>query len=332
MHGSATTPSGHIDRSASAGFAVNRLNRLSGRRHDAAFLEQLTRSHETRTLVLSGDMPIVKRAATGFDPLFTLSEAAELGAVRETAFLGFEERCGEDSGLGRPLFASLIDRAEDAPAAENIAFLDIRLIATQELLPVEIVGPLGEAKNLLSWHARHRFCSNCGAPTRPLGGGWRRGCNSCGAQHFPRTDPAVIMLVVDGDECLLGRQASFAPKMYSCLAGFMEAGETIEDAVRREVAEEAGIGVGSVDYLASQPWPFPSSLMIGCVAEALGHDLTLDDKELEDARWFHREEVRQMLDRTHPSGLTCPSKVTIANLLLTAWVIGDVPGDFGQGE
>ena len=137
-----------------------------------------------------------------------------------------------------------------------------------------------------SWHARHRFCANCGAPSRILAGGWRRGCDVCGAQHFPRTDPVVIMLVVDGDACLFGRGAAFAPKMYSCLAGFMEPGETVEDAVRREVAEEVGVGVGRVDYLASQPWPFPNSLMIGCIAEALTRELSLDDRELEDARWF----------------------------------------------
>ncbi len=331
MHGGATIPPDLKDRSASAGFAVNPLNRMSMRRHDAAFLDTLQRSNAARTLVLSGDMPVVKRSKTGFDPLFTLSEAAQLGAVRETAFLGFDERSAGDGDEGAALFASLIERAEDAPAGENIAFLDIRLIATQGLLPAEIVGLLGEAKSLLFWHTRHRFCSNCGAPTRVLGGGWRRGCDSCGAQHFPRTDPAVIMLIVDGDECLLGRQSSFAPKMYSCLAGFMEAGETIEDAVRREVAEEVGIGVGRVDYLASQPWPFPSSLMIGCIAEALGRELSLNDKELEDARWFRQEEVRQMLHRTHPSGLTCPAKVAIANLLLTAWVSGDVPWDLGRG-
>ncbi|WP_395667003.1 NAD(+) diphosphatase [Methylocella sp.] len=311
MHGSAPPPPAPVDRSSAAGFAVNPLDRMSMRRHDVEFLKGLQASEAARTLVLAGDLPVVKRGKNGFDPFFTLSEAARLGAVRETAFLG----CDASSAL----FASLIERADDIPADPHIAFLDIRLIATQGLLPAEIVGPLGEAKSLLSWHARHRFCSNCGAPTRALAGGWRRGCEACGAQHFPRTDPAVIMLVVDGDDCLLGRQANFAPRMYSCLAGFMETGETIEDAVRREVAEEAGVTVGRVSYLASQPWPFPSSLMIGCLAEALTRELAFCDHELEDARWFSRDEVRRMLRRSHPEHLICPSKVAIANLLIESW-------------
>lgn len=319
MHGGAKFPPDFEDRSESVGFAVNRLDRMALRRHDVAFLEDLRRSGKARTLVLSDGLPVVKRAGESLDPFFTLSEAAQLGAMQETVFLG-----GFPGGDARSaLFASLIERAEDAPASEAIAFLDIRLIATQGLLPAEIVGPLGEAKSLLSWHARHRFCANCGAPSRLLAGGWRRGCDACGAQHFPRTDPVVIMMVIDGDECLLGRGAAFAPKMYSCLAEFMEPGETIEDAVRREVAEETGIGVGRVDYLASQPWPFPSSLMIGCVAEAVTRDLSLDDQELEDARWFSREEVRQMLSRTHPLGFTSPSRVAIANLMMSAWVAGE---------
>jgi NAD+ diphosphatase len=315
MHGSARFTPHLDDRAASVGFAVNRLDRMSVRRHDVAFLEALQRSGQTRVILISEDMPVAKRSGGGFDPFFTLSEAAALGAIRETVFLGYDGQT--------PLFASLVERADDAPAGEDIAFLDIRLIATQGLLPAEILGPLGQAKSVLSWHARHRFCANCGAPSRMLAGGWRRGCDACGAQHFPRTDPVVIMLVVDGDECLLGRQPAFAPKMYSCLAGFMEPGETIEAAVRREVAEETGVRVGRVDYLASQPWPFPNSIMIGCIAEALSRDLSLDDKELEDARWFRREEVRQMLDRTHPSGFTSPSKVAIANLLTAVWAKGD---------
>lgn len=314
MHGSAVPHHEPDDWLAPPGFSVNPLDRMSMRRRDAQFLESLRQSDGSRTLVLAGDLPVVKRRAGGFDPYFSLTEAAGLGDVRETAFLG----CVNDAAL----FATLIEREDDAVACADIAFVDIRLIATQDLLPDEAVGPLGAAKSLLSWHSRHRFCANCGAPTRPLDGGWRRGCDSCGAHHFPRTDPAVIMLVVDGEDCLLGRHANFAPSMYSCLAGFMENGETIEDAVRREVGEEAGLSVGKVAYLASQPWPFPSSLMIGCLAQARGRELRLCDKELEHARWFSREEVRHMLRRNHPDGLTCPTKVAIANTLLSTWAFG----------
>ena len=139
--------------------------------------------------------------------------------------------------------------------------------------------------------------------------------------HFPRTDPVVIMLVTRGDACLLARQARFAPGMYSCIAGFVEPGETLEDAVRRESWEEAGLRVGNVRYLASQPWPFPSSIMMGCIAEALGDEITLDMTELEEGRWFPREEVLQMLEGKHPDGLACPQHIAIANTLVRAWAL-----------
>jgi NAD+ diphosphatase len=150
-------------------------------------------------------------------------------------------------------------------------------------------------------------------------GGYRRDCPACGAEHFPRTDPVVIMLAIDGERCLLGRQARFAPAMYSCLAGFVEPGETIEDAVRRETAEEAGIAVGRVRYHASQPWPFPSSLMIGCHAEAISRDIVRDEAELEACRWFGRAEVQAMLAGLHPDGLKCPPDIAIAHHLIKAW-------------
>jgi NTP pyrophosphohydrolases containing a Zn-finger, probably nucleic-acid-binding len=177
----------------------------------------------------------------------------------------------------------------------------------------------------MDWHRRHGFCANCGVRTASASGGWRRDCTACGAQHFPRTDPVVIMLSVRGDRCLLGRQARFAPGMYSCLAGFVEPGETVEDAVRRETMEEAGIRTGRVRYLASQPWPFPSSLMIGCLAEALDDDLVVDEIELEHARWFTRAEVGAMLRGEHPDGLTAPLPFAIAHHLLKAFV------DEGEG-
>jgi len=152
--------------------------------------------------------------------------------------------------------------------------------------------------------------------------GWRRDCPSCGAQHFPRTDPVVIMLTERGDRCLLGRQPHFAPGMWSTLAGFVEPGETIEEAVRRETLEEAGVTTGAVRYFASQPWPFPMSLMIGCIATATSEDLVIDRNELEDARWFARDEVAEMLMRTHPDGLFVPPPIAIAHHLIRSFIEG----------
>jgi len=306
------------ERSAQAGFAVNPLNRMSDRRDDAAFISALAASPIARSLVLSGDIPLLKKAGDTYEALFTFAEAAQFGTARETAFLGCR---GEE-----PVFATLIEAEvpENAQGDEGILQIDLRSMATQGLVSPDTLGMLGQAKSLMYWHSRHRFCSNCGAPSRVSAAGWRRECDSCKAQHFPRTDPVVIMLIAHGEDCLLGRQPRFAPGMYSCLAGFLEAGETVEDAVRREVFEEAGIRTGRVDYLASQPWPFPASLMIGCAGQALSRDLTVDKTELEDARWFSRQETREMLAKTHPAGLFCPPKLAIANLLIHAWANGEI--------
>ena len=149
-------------------------------------------------------------------------------------------------------------------------------------------------------------------------GGYRRHCASCGLDHFPRTDPVAIIVVIDGERLLLGRQKHFAPGVYSALAGFMEPGETIEDCARREVFEEAGIRVGKVDYYASQPWPFPANLMIGLIGEALNSDIVVDQVELEDARWFTRAEALAMLADTHPDGMKVPTPMAIAHHLLRA--------------
>jgi NAD+ diphosphatase len=178
---------------------------------------------------------------------------------------------------------------------------------------------MAQAKSLLHWHMRHRFCSNCGEASKIASAGWKRICTACSAQHFPRTDPVVIMVAVRGDHCLLGRQPRFATGMYSALAGFIEPGETVEDAVRREVMEEAGIKVGRVSYMASQPWPFPASLMIGCLAEALSEEITIDRTELEDARWFTRAEVQLMLQGKHEKYLAAPQLIAIARTLLQTW-------------
>jgi len=175
------------------------------------------------------------------------------------------------------------------------------------------------ARALLSWHRSHRFCAACGAPSDPVGGGWQRHCAACGASHFPRTDPVVIMLVVRGNRLLLGRSPGWPEGMFSALAGFVEPGETIEAAVRREVAEEAGIVVGRVRYLASQPWPFPASLMLGCLGEAETDEIVLDPAELDDARWFTREEVADIVAGTHPE-VRPPRRGAIAAFLVNAWL------------
>jgi NAD+ diphosphatase len=190
----------------------------------------------------------------------------------------------------------------------------------RDLLSPDLLGATGCAKAMLDWHARHRFCANCGQPSTMRAAGWRRECDACSAQHFPRVDPVVIMVAVSGERCLLGRQARFAPGMYSALAGFLEPGETIEDAVRREILEEAGIPCSRVVYLASQPWPFPSSLMIGCFAKATTEEISIDRTELEDARWFSRAELAAMFAGSHPHELKAPQPFAIAHHLLKAFV------------
>ncbi len=205
------------------------------------------------------------------------------------------------------------------PGREDLKLIDLRSIAAAGLVPVPEASMLASAKALLAWHARRGFCSNCGARTNVGAAGWRRECPNCGMHHFPRTDPVVIMLATAGDSCLLGRQKRFPKGMYSALAGFLEPGETIEQAVRREIMEEAGIACGAVTYFASQPWPFPSSLMIGCFAEATTRDVKVDQVELEDARWFSRDETRAMLEKRHPDKVAAPIPMAIAHHLIKAW-------------
>lgn len=307
------------DASALTGYGVNELDRLAEKRDDSAFVTSLAAAPGTRHLVFTGDVPLLRQRGDELDPYFLPHELAGLGAVRETTLLGRDAQGG--------VFGSLLEApaAESGEGATGIVAMDLRTLAVQGLLPPPLLGALAQAKSLLYWHARHRFCSNCGVPTRVGAAGWRRECDACGAQHFPRTDPVVIMLITDGDSCLLGRQARFAPGMFSALAGFVEPGETIEHAVRREISEESGIAVGAVTYHASQPWPFPASLMIGCFGQALSRDVTIDRTELEDARWFTRAEAQAMFEGRHEGGLKPPQKLAIAWHLLRAFVEGRAP-------
>ncbi|WP_084264555.1 NAD(+) diphosphatase [Sneathiella glossodoripedis] len=199
--------------------------------------------------------------------------------------------------------------------------MDVRNISSQ-LRPGE-AGALAQARSLLAWHETHQFCAKCGSKTESAELGYSRKCcnDQCNATHFPRTDPVVIMMVVKGDNCLLGTGHHFPKQQYSALAGFIEPGETIEQGVRREVFEETGVRTGEVTYHSSQPWPYPSSLMIGCFAEALSEEITLEEAELADARWFSKAEVRKMLARSGTSETPRMSPpMAIAHQLAKSWV------------
>ena len=309
------TPTAFSTTTASLGFVHNRLDRQANRRDDESYLAGLASLPSARTLGVIGDAVVLRRpaGAGGGDPWFGLSEAERLGHPVERAFLGEDAR--------GPVFATQIEAEAEVLLAGRpaLALFNLRQLALDGSVSFDDLGAMAEGKALLFWHAKHRFCANCGMPTVASAGGWRRECPSCGTHHFPRTDPVVIMLAIDGERCLLGRQPRFPAGMYSCLAGFLEPGETIEAAVRREIAEEAGIATGTVTYLGSQPWPFPASLMIGCLVEAASTAITIDRQELEDARWFTRNDVKAMLAGRHPEGISCPFPMAIAHHIVLAW-------------
>jgi NAD+ diphosphatase len=300
------------------GYTASQIERAAQIRSDAEALETLEHDSTARAYVIAGEMVVLNRGDAVADPLFALADARALGTPRELIFIGLQQKL--------PRFAIALEpaRAEALKEREQLLVTDLRSIAVNALVHRDHLPPLAEGKALLNWHMRHRFCPNCGAATQLIAGGWRRDCPSCKTEHFPRTDPVVIMLPVAGSSCVLGRSYRFARGMWSCLAGFMEPGETIEEAVRRETHEEAGIACGRVNYFASQPWPFPSSLMIGCHAEALTREIVIDRSELDDARWFEREEVATMLLRSHPEGFSTPPEVAIAYHIIRAWVEGEV--------
>ncbi len=251
----------------------------------------------------------------GLNPVFGDDGALEWGSLAEAAedaelvFLGFLD--------GKACFAAVSGEGASGPAYANPAIWN----AMQMLQPGEL-ATYGCARSVVDWHARHRFCARCGEPTRVAKGGWQRDCPSCGAQHFPRTDPVTIMLVEHEDKLLLGRQPRFPPRIFSALAGFVEPGETIEEAVAREVHEEAGVRVRDVTYLASQPWPFPSQLMIGCHSIADDPALTIDTTELEEARWFTRAELLEAraAGAEGTADLIFPRSFAIAHHLVMWWL------------
>jgi NAD+ diphosphatase len=303
------------------GYAASRIDRATDRRADVAAIESLQADPSTGFYLIGGDAVILKKSPQGHQPLFDASAAASFGDSSEVVFLGFLD------GAARFAAALAAAAVEPLKARAELDFIDLRSLAVRGLLDSDHLAALAESRALLNWHARHRFCANCGSATHVVEAGWRRDCPSCRTLHFPRTDPVVIMLAVAGERCVLGRSHRFASGMWSCLAGFMEPGETIEQAVRRETREEAGIVCGRVAYFSSQPWPFPMSLMIGCHAEAQSREIVIDKTELDDARWFTRGEVALMLAGRHPQGLTAPPPIAIAHHIMRAWVEREVAFD-----
>lgn len=282
------------------GFTGSPLDRADRIRNDIEAYGALLGDWRARILGLDGLDPIV-----GAEGGLRWHSIAELQGSEELILLGLSD--------GKPHFVALVE-------VEGGMFRSPALWRALSMLPAEDAAIYGTARSLIDWHNSHRFCGKCGSPTAMFRAGWGRKCNNCGKEHFPRTDPVVIMLVTKGDKVLLGRQKQFPPGMWSCLAGFVEVAETIEDAVRREILEESGIVCGDVGYYLAQPWPYPSSLMIGCTAVATTDEIIVDRMELEDARWFSRDDARLMLKREHPDGLTGPHPVAIAHHLLGHWL------------
>jgi NAD+ diphosphatase len=294
------------------GFAGNTIDRQSENRADDS-VDKALADPTTRLLLMNGGRLYLKLGnGSGLDPWFGVSESQSFKpSFDQSVLLGFS-----DQG---PVLA-VVAGVDPEQLPETVKAIDYRSVYMQGLIDEAAAGAMAQGAALLAWHASHRFCSKCGTQSEMRAGGYKRHCPNCGTEHFPRTDPVAIMLTATREKCLLGRGRHFAPGMYSALAGFIEPGETIEAAVRRETLEEAGIRLGRVVYHASQPWPFPYSLMIGCFGEPLNDNIQADLNELEDCRWFGRDEVRLMLTREHADNLVTPPKGAIAHHLIRAWV------------
>ena len=294
------------------GFDGSPLDRAGEKRRDEGWLARERASDAARFLPLWRLDPLVKAGEqrslawarwTLFEDLHPSPEAVLLGLADGAAHFAVD--------------ISTLEKPVEELGLDGVAsFEDLRFVASA--LPAGEAAMAAQARTSLDWHARHGHCAACGGPTRSVFGGTQRNCIECAAEHYPRTDPVVIALVARGDRCLLGRGHGWPEGMYSALAGYVEPGESLEETVRREVGEESGVIVGAVHYQASQPWPFPSSLMIGFLAEAESEAISLDDDELADARWFSRDEVRRALAGEGKS-LVVPPPFAIAHHLIRAW-------------
>jgi NAD+ diphosphatase len=304
-------------------FAGFPLDRASPRRGDAAFLGTAQADPNAKLLLLQGGKPFVSAPAGPRGPreiawMAGSAAAALAGPDALVLFLGLDA-------------AGAAHFAVEAPAGRDLAGEDGLLAGLGDFEELRGIGPMlapgdaaliGAAKAVLDWHARHGFCAVCGAASEAASAGWKRVCPSCGAEHFPRVDPVAIMLPVKGERCLLGRQSRFPKGMYSALAGFVEPGETIAEACAREIAEEVGLTVVASRIIADQPWPFPSQLMIGLIAEVADETVTLDREEIDEAIWITRDEARALINGPIEKGgarIWSPPPMAIAHTLLRAW-------------
>ncbi len=279
------------------------IDRADAIRTDPAAVSAQIMRPNARLLLLDGIDPVI--SPDGELCWGSLADAPDDAAL---LFIGLADH--------RPMFATLPASGKKLDArSRNVWRVLPMLSATDAAL-------YGAVRSMLDWHSRSGFCANCGSGTIVAKAGWGRTCTSCSAEHFPRVEPVVIMLAQHQGRILLGRQPAFPPMRYSALAGFVEVGETIEDAVIRELYEEAGVRARNVRYIASQPWPFPSSLMIACIADVDDDMITLDTNELEDARWFTREEVAASMRGDEGAGFIAPPSFAIAHDLLNAWLTG----------
>jgi NAD+ diphosphatase len=299
------------------------LDRLALKRSDADFIKAKHAAPGARFLLLADLKPVIRsnpeRTAASL-AWFSLEDLVEYKLPAEEAlFLGVDA-----AQNGHFALAVTEHRTRHVPGAvEKLRpIVDLRSLAMQGIMSPEELSLCGQARALAQWHENARCCGRCGGHTLVMDGGWRRKCWACKTDWFPRTDPVVIMLITDGPRCLLGHEHRFAEKMWSTLAGFIEPGEDIEHAVRREVLEETNIRVGEVKYHSSQPWPFPHSLMLGCIGRAETTEISVDSGELKEARWFPREEARAMMEGRHPAGLGVPGRHAIANALITSFLDG----------
>ncbi|MDK3017005.1 NAD(+) diphosphatase [Pseudodonghicola flavimaris] len=314
-------------------FGGSGLNRAAELRGDATALAGARAHPGARCLPVWRGKPLL--TGEGFselallrldDPLFS---AGYDGALPGLLFLGLKEdgapRFAADLSGWTPeevdlaalgtFFDPSEQRHPDLP--DDTAFVELRRVMTR--LSPRDAELAATAKAVMEWHRSHRFCAACGAESGPVQAGWQRDCPACGTHHFPRTDPVVIMLITHGDAVLMGRSPNWPEGMYSLLAGFIEPGETLEAAVRREVFEEAGVQVGRVGYLASQPWPFPASLMFGCYGEAISREIRIDENEIEDAIWVSRSDMMGAFAGEHPT-IKPARKGAIAHFLLQNWL------------